>query len=662
MATVYAATDLRLERVVALKVMHPSFAEDPEFVGRFVREARSAARLSDPHVVAVFDQGETLDGVAYLVMEYVDGRTLRDVLHEHGPCTSLQALTILESVAEALAAAHRGGIVHRDIKPENVLIDDRGRIKVADFGLARAVTSNTSHVATQGLLIGTVAYLSPEQVETGMATARSDVYGAGVLLYEILTGEVPFSGETPLAVAYKHVNSDVPPPSEIVGTIPPQVDALVLRATSRSEAARFADGAALLEAVRRTRASLPAPTAAEESDTTIVPRRAAAAGLAAAGVTAAAATAATSAAAASDSVVAGAAALGVPASAAQHTAVLPAPAPQTASVAVAPAPGPNDSGLRPALGDGDGSDDGGLPPKKKRRGRKWLWLFGILIVLGLVGGGAYALWKQIQQVQVPGLINLTPSQASSVTAREGLHLTIAGTAFSETIKPGHIVSSNPLRGQTATKGDRVYVMVSKGPERHPVPDVAGMTPAAATAALQASRLTLGVQTHAYNDSITKGLVVRTNPPKGQSLRRNTAVDLVISKGPAPVPVPTVVGKTQAVAKARLANAGLYVSKVTLQYSNTVPAGIVLTANPSAGRIVDHGSGVSLVVSKGPPPVTVPGVRDFTVSAAVAKLQSLGLHAKVKYLFGGSVLGRVYSQSPAAGAVVPRGTTITLSVI
>jgi serine/threonine-protein kinase len=682
MATVYAATDLRLERVVALKVMHPSFAEDPEFVGRFVREARSAARLSDPHVVAVFDQGETLDGVAYLVMEYVDGRTLRDVLHEHGPCTSLQALTIIESVAEALAAAHRGGIVHRDIKPENVLIDDRGRIKVADFGLARAVTSNTSHVATQGLLIGTVAYLSPEQVETGMATARSDVYGAGVLLYEILTGEVPFSGETPLAVAYKHVNSDVPPPSEVVGTIPPQVDALVLRATARSEAARFADGAALLEAVRRTRSSLPAPTGAEESDTIIVPRAAAAAGAAVAGaavagaaLAGAAGTTANAATGAGAPAVAGAgvAALGVPASAAQHTAVLPVPAPQTASVAVAPAPSvpgvapqgvahQGVAGLLHASAGGDDSGDGGLPPKKKRRGRKWLWLFGILIVLGLVGGGAYAIWKQSQQVQVPGLINLTPSQASSLLAREGLHLTIAGTKFSETIKPGHIVSSNPLSGDTAIKGDPVYVMVSKGPERHPVPDVSGMTPAAATAALKANRLTVGVQTKAYNDSITKGLVVRTNPPKGQSLRRNTAVDLVISKGPAPVPVPTVVGKTEAVAKSRLSNSGLYVSKITRQYSNTVPAGIVLTANPAAGTVVDHGSGVSLVVSKGPPPVTVPGVRDNTVSVAVSRLQAVGLHVKIKYLFGGSVLGRVYSQSPAAGTVVPRGTTVTLSVI
>jgi serine/threonine-protein kinase len=579
-------------------------------------------------------------------MEYVDGRTLRDVLHEHGPCTSLQALTILESVAEALAAAHRGGIVHRDIKPENVLIDDRGRIKVADFGLARAVTSNTSHVATQGLLIGTVAYLSPEQVETGTATARSDVYGAGVLLYEILTGEVPYSGETPLAVAYKHVNSEVQPPSVIVATIPPQVDELVLRATSREPAQRYQDGAALLDAVRRTLATLPSPTTAEENDTVIVPRGVSVG----AGVMSAVAVGAGAGASASAGAGAGSStSAGVASSGAQSTQVLPAPDAQSSGVALLFAP----------------DDAGGTPPpppaKKKRRGRKWLWLFAIVIVLGLIGGGAYAIWKQSQQVQVPGLINLTASQASSVLAREGLHLTIAGEKFSETIKPGHIVSSNPLRGVTTTKGETVFVMVSKGPERHAVPDVAGLTPSAAIASLKANRLTVGVQTQAYNDSITKGLVVKTNPVKGHMLRRGTSVDLVISKGPAPVPIPTVVGQTESVAKQRLAKVGLYASAVTKQYSNKIPLGIVISASPASGTVVDHGTGVKLVVSKGPPPVIVPGVRDMLVTDAVAKLQSVGLHVRVHYRLGISVLGRVYSQTPAAGTVVPRGSTVTLGV-
>lgn len=637
MATVYAATDLRLERVVALKVMHPSFAEDPDFVGRFVREARSAARLSDPHIVAVFDQGETLDGVAYLVMEYVDGRTLRDVLQQHGPCTAGQALTIIESVAEALAAAHRGGIVHRDIKPENVLIDDRGRIKVADFGLARAVTSATSHVATQGLLIGTVAYLSPEQVEEGIATARSDVYGAGVLMYEILTGEVPFTGETPLAVAYKHVNSDVPPPSLVDSRIPPAVDQLVLQMTARDPQRRFADGAALLDAVRVARRSVPL-TANDSAATVIVERpvAAAAAGVAAAAVIAGAAqpAAATGGSATSTSPT-------------QSTAVLPV---QQAAAAIPVA--------QPAAG----GEDPPPPAQTKKRRRRWPWVLGIVLLLGLIAGGAYAVWLQTQQVNVPNVVNLTPNQASSVLSREGLQLSIAGELFSETIRAGHIVRSNPLTGATATKGQRVFVMISKGPERHAVPDVSGMTPTAASAALKSNRLAVGVTTSAYNDSITKGLVVKTNPPKGQLLRRGTSVDLIISKGPQPVPAPNVVGRTQTAAAARLAAAGLGIGSVTKQYSDTVALGAVISQNPTPGTIVDHGSTVDLVVSKGPPPVTVPGVRDMSVNAAIAELHKVGLKVKLQYPLGMSLLGRVLSQTPAAGTVVPKGTLITLKIV
>ncbi len=626
MATVYAATDLRLERLVALKVMHPTFAEDPDFVTRFVREARSAARLSDPHVVAVFDQGETLDGVAYLVMEYVDGRTLRDILREHGPLTASQALTLLEPVAEALAAAHRAGIVHRDIKPENVLVDERGRIKVADFGLARAVTSSTSSVATQGLLIGTVAYLSPEQVETGTATARSDVYGAGVLLFEVLTGKTPFSGETPLSIAYKHVNHDVPAPSELVANVPPQVDALVVRATSRDARERYADGTELLEAIRAARAVLPRPTPLSADDTVVVARN-----------------------------VAGATAVSVAAATAldggrQATAVLPVPQHVAAG-------GGTDS--TDVAGTGN---DGQPPDQSPKRRRRWPVVLLVLLVLAAIGAGAFAVWNHSQQVPVPNLINTTPQQATNLLAREGLHLSVAGQAFSETIKPGHVVSTQPAQGATVRKGQSVNAYVSKGPERHAVPSVKGLTPTAATATLASNHLALGIKTYAYNDNVTTGLVITTNPPQGRLLRRNTAVDLVISKGPAPVRVPTVAGKTQARATQLLADSGLSVSGVRQQYSSSVASGVVISVSPAAGTTVFRGTSVSLVVSKGPPPVTVPSVRDNPVDTAVRRLESLGLHVKVNYPFGISVLGRVLTQSPAAGSVVPRGTTVTIRVV
>ena len=257
MASVYEAVDTRLDRVVALKIMHAALAEDPDFVARFRREARAAAQLSHPNVVAVFDQGEA-DGLPYLTMEFVPGRTLRDVLREYGSLTPEQALTILDPVLEALAAAHDAGFVHRDVKPENVLISDDGRVKVTDFGLARAVTNVTA--ATQGMLIGTVAYLSPEHVERGDADARSDVYGAGICLFEMVTGQVPYGGENPLSVAYQHVNADVPPPSSLRPSIPPDVDALVATATRRDPAARYPDCRAFLADVRRVRATLPKPS------------------------------------------------------------------------------------------------------------------------------------------------------------------------------------------------------------------------------------------------------------------------------------------------------------------------------------------------------------------------------------------------------------------
>jgi eukaryotic-like serine/threonine-protein kinase len=612
MATVYAATDLRLERQVALKIMHGSFAEDPGFVSRFVREARSAAALSDAHVVAVFDQGETLDGVAYLVMEYVDGRTLRDIEREHGRFTPSQALAMLDPVAEAMAAAHRAGIVHRDIKPENVLVDNRGRVKVADFGLARAVTASTSSAATQGLLIGTVAYLSPEQVETGTATARSDVYGAGIVLYELLTGTTPFSGETPLAIAYKHVNSDVPAPSSLDPSIPPSVDAIVARATARNPLDRYADGAELLAAIRATRAALPAPQPLNQRDTIVVPRDSAAA-MAAAG-----------------------APLVTAMNDTHFTAVLP-------------------TGV-----DDDGPGSGGDSPSKKRR--KWpLVLLVLIFVAALAGGGGFYFWQKSQQVTVPKVVDTTTNAAATALSKESLKLSIGTLVFSETVRAGYIIAASPGAGQTATKGDTVRVVVSKGPERHAVPSLKGLTPAAAAQQLTQASLTAGATTQAYSTTVTKGLVVGSNPATGARLKRGAVVALIVSKGPAPVPTPGVVGLSQAAATARLANSGLLVGTVHKSYSMAFAVGIVISTSPSAGHVVSRGTSVNLVVSKGPPPVSVPAVRGLTVSAAESALRAVGLKVKLHYMFPNAI-GRVFAQSPGAGAIVLEGSTVTLRIV
>ena len=255
MATVYEAIDLRLDRTVAVKVMHEGLTDDDEFVRRFQREARSAARLAHHNVVAVFDTGDD-DGTLFLVMEYVPGLTLRDLIRKEAPMSPAKALAVIEPVLAALAAAHAAGILHRDVKPENVLLADDGRVKVADFGLARAINSDTQHTATGGVLIGTVSYLSPELVVNGNADARADVYAAGVLIYEMLTGHKPHQAESPIQVAYKHVHEDIPPPSASTPGIPPYVDALVARATARDTALRPADAGVLLHQVRRVRNAL----------------------------------------------------------------------------------------------------------------------------------------------------------------------------------------------------------------------------------------------------------------------------------------------------------------------------------------------------------------------------------------------------------------------
>ena len=253
MASVYEATDIRLDRTVAVKVMHPGLGDDDDFAQRFVREARAAAKLNHPHVVGVYDQGDD-DGVVFLAMEFVPGHTLRDVIRKESPMTPARALSLLEPVVSALAAAHRAGLIHRDVKPENVLIGDEahgGQVKVADFGLAKAISADTQHTATGGVLIGTVSYLAPELVVDGRSDARADVYAAGVVLYELLTGNKPHEGESPIQVAYRHVHEDVPPPSEVAPDIPAYVDALVARATARDRSQRPADAGVLLHQIHR---------------------------------------------------------------------------------------------------------------------------------------------------------------------------------------------------------------------------------------------------------------------------------------------------------------------------------------------------------------------------------------------------------------------------
>ncbi|MDP4803580.1 MAG: Stk1 family PASTA domain-containing Ser/Thr kinase, partial [Candidatus Nanopelagicales bacterium] len=593
MATVYEALDTRLDRVVALKVMHPHLAEDPGFVSRFEREAKAAARLSHPHVVGVFDQGES-DGLVYLAMEYIPGRTLRDVVREFGPLTTEQALVFLDPVLEALVAAHGAGFVHRDIKPENVLISDDGRVKVADFGLARAV-SDAGSSATTGMIIGTVAYLSPEQVEHGDADGRSDIYSAGVLLYELITGSTPHSGESPLAIAYQHVNTDVPAPSGMKSDIPAEADALVVAATRRDPDLRYPTAAAFLADVRRVRAMLPAPRPFMDVRDTVVVDRATAASMAAAHST-------------------------------------------------------------PTWQRDVSYDEN---PTSRRRG-PWVALV-IALVVGLAAfGGWWLAAGPGKTVPTPDLLGLSTSQAQSALAAAGLTFELAEKVFSEEIPADVVVTTDPAPGDGVREAGSVAATISKGPERYQVPDVQGLTPEAATAAINAANLAAGGRVEGFSDDIPAGSVTGTDPKIGESLKPLTPVDLVISKGPKPVVIANVVGKRAPASKTTLESAGLVVTSST-KFSEKVADGRVISVSPAAGTKVDSGSSVALVISKGPPPVVIPNLVDLPRRKAVAALAAVGLKAQVE-AGAFTPLNRVISQSPAAGQEIPKGSTVTIRII
>jgi len=597
MATVYLATDLRLDRVVALKVMHPHLANDPGFVARFQREARSAARLSHPHVVGVYDQGSS-DGHVYLAMEYLPGRTLRDVLDEYGPLSTEQALVLLDPVIEALAAAHAAGFVHRDIKPENVLISDDGRVKVADFGLARAVTT-TDSTHTTGMIIGTVSYLSPEQVESGDADARSDIYATGILFFEMITGSVPYSGESPLSIAYKHVNSDVPPPSSVLTGIPSEADALIISATKRDPALRYQTAQDFLSDVRRVRKTLPAPKPFVDLKNTLVVDR-------------------------------------------KDFEAL--------------------SGTEKTTDQTFRSKD--FPQREKKR--RGLW-FVLALAVGVLLAGLGGWWLAAgpgQNVDTPNLVGKTLEEAQGVliatTDTEQLTIAAGDPVFSETIPLGVIVSTDPQSGAGINPTGIITANISQGPERYSVPDVTGMTPQAATAAITAANLTLGGRTEAFDDNVATGQVAKTSPKIGSELKPGDRVDLVISKGPKPIEIPNVVGQKIKTAGANLSDLGLKVDRSNV-FSESVEKNTVMSIKPKAGNTVASGSTVEVVVSKGPPPVIVPNLVDMPRKKAIAALEKIGLRPKVEV---GAVapLNRVISQSPAAGTQIPKGSTVTIRII
>jgi len=579
MATVYEATDLRLDRTVAVKVMRPALAEDPDFVDRFAREARAAARLSSPEVVAVHDQGtDAATGTAYLVMEYVAGCTLRDVIRDRGPLVPARALDLLDPVLRALAAAHGAGLVHRDVKPENVLLADDGRVKVADFGLARAIESSNL-TATTGLLIGTVAYLAPEQVEHGRADTRTDVYAAGILLFELLTGVPPYNSDSPMSVAYRHVHEDVPPPSRLVDGIAVDLDELVLRATRRDPAARPVDAGAFLAELRAVRTGLgPAdgPVVRREGHPTLVVpreelpaltpshRRRRPSALVLWSVVAALLLAAGLAGGwylTSGRFTSAPVATGLTRNAAveQLTAA-------GFEVTVAPEAGFSET-VPPGL---VLSQDPGAGDRLRKGGE---------VVLVLSRGP--------DRRAVPEIAGRPQQEAADALEQVGLAVGTVKQAFS-TLPTGAVVSSDPSAGAELKEGTRVALVVSKGVEMLPVPDVTGSTRAAAVEKLSEAGFDAGI-TEVFSERVDRGVVVSQDPTSGSAARGST-VALQVSKGPELITIPKLVGTKRKAAEAQLEALGL---KVEVR---AIPGpGTVRSTDPGAGERVRKGSTVTLFV-------------------------------------------------------------------
>jgi eukaryotic-like serine/threonine-protein kinase len=613
MATVYRATDTRLDREVALKVMHAELSRDEDFVRRFIGEARSVARLSHQNVVAVFDQGA--DGpFLYLAMEYVPGRTLKELLRDSGRFPPATALEIMAGVLDGLAAAHASGIVHRDVKPENVLVTADGRIKVADFGLARA-QSAAGHTRA-GLLIGTVAYVPPEQVTGGTTGPRGDVYSAGVMLFELLTGRQPFTGDTPLSIAYQHVNSGVPAPSTVAPGIPAAVDQLVLAATSRDPAHRPADAGEFLRAVRRVRGGL-----AESSGLT---------GVMGAGV--------------QGLTEAPWLSLGTPAAAngvADHG--------PGSSWAEFRAPASEDSHTLVVDREGGGRHQGGREPFLGR------WLFGprllilvLVVALGLgIGIGGWWLFSG-RFTDVPAVAGVTVGQATAVLTADGFTVRQGARVHSNTVAKGRVIGTSPA-GRVA-KGATITLVVADGPFTSVVPTVRGKTQAAAQSALQHVHLVATVQK--VGSSAPLGTVIGTSPPAGTTWPQTKTVTILVSSGP---PLPNFTGMSFDAAQQV---AGQYNVNLKQQPdgNSQQPAGVITSQKPAAGATYRPGQTVVVRVSTGPQLVPVPSPIGMTVEQATQVLQAAGFQVKVNRYFLGN---KVFDFSPVGQA--PRGSTITLDV-
>ncbi|MFI1988086.1 Stk1 family PASTA domain-containing Ser/Thr kinase [Actinoplanes sp. NPDC020271] len=635
MATVYRATDERLGRTVALKIIHPSQATNVHFVDRFTDEAKTIARLTHPNVVAVYDQGRH-QGLPYLVMEFVQGKTLRDLLAQRRKLSAVEAMAIMEQMLAAIAAAHRAGLVHRDVKPENVLVAEAPSggsadlvdavVKVADFGLARAIEAST--VDESGQLMATVAYVAPELVQAGQADARTDVYSAGIVLYEMLTGQVPYDGADPVEVAWQHVDNDVPPPSRTVPGLPHALDELVARATKRNPSERPTDAGRLLTEVQAVRDGL----GAINLQTAMMPQ------------------------------VPGRSPAG------DATRIVPAVPATDATALVPPVPGgyhqpgtqrpswarlPEQGGGPRTTAYGRGAAD-----PRGREGffadRRRVTLVSLLAVIVLVVAGSTWWVTSGRYTDAPSLVGLPRANAEAAAKSAGFGIFYADPGqYSPTVPKDSVVSQNPGPGEKVVKGDTLTLILSLGPEVHPVPDVSGQEAAAAKASIEELGLKYKEAKATYSDTAPEGVVISTNPKAGTELKPGDTVTVTLSKGRAPISVPNLVGLNINDARSQLQKAGLTALERTKDSDK--PADEVLAQTPKAGTGVEKNAEITLDVSKGPPLVTIPDVNNQPCGQGENTLKGLGLQVQVNNLNPLNPNSSVHQQNPPPNSQVQPGS-------
>lgn len=625
MATVYVAQDERLERPVALKVMHPYLAESDAFVERFHREARAAARIVHPGVVSVFDQG-VVSGQGFLVMELIDGTNLRALLNAQGAFTIPQALRYTTDILEALRAAHRMGVIHRDIKPENILVPTDGPAKVADFGLARAVSKGST--SATGNMLGTAAYIAPEIAQTAKADARSDLYSVGIMLYEMLTGAVPWADESPLQIVHHHVSDDVPSPSAGLPWIPREIDDLVAALTARDPANRCTDASDALDLVARAAASIPSAIANRRAEVAREDSRSGS----------------------------GTTALNTEVMPTHLTRAMPAPAVTTATALPAATAvttvHTSTSTETPSAGE--------LPAKMSTRAILLAVIAFLLVVAASFGGSWW--WTEYGPGSYLTMPTTTGRDLTDVQADLGA-IGLASSVeeeFSDDVQSGIVTHSDPDGGSSVHKSTNVQLYVSKGIDMKDVPNVVGKGQDEASRTLADAGLALGAVTDAYSEEVPPGQVISQSVAAGTSLAHDSTVDVVLSKGREPRTVPTLTGKGASAAKSSIEALGL-VASPTEAYSDTVPEGQVISQQTREGSTVYRGDSVSYTVSKGPEMVTVPDVVGLQRQEAHDKLEGAGFTVQEDLILGG-FFNTVRSSDPAGGSKVKKGSTVTISIV